>query len=139
MNAIFPFSRMMRGSRAQMPGTQTPPATPRRSDPQTRLVRQITALAGPGASALRVAGRPWSSATFVGAQHEMDVLVPTTRQAEALGEALAQAEFRIPGHIVADAVLDERRRMNATPEMQEAGDGDAVWLCRITALTIEEW
>ena len=52
-------------------------------------------------------------------------------KAERVARALPDAEFHIPGHIVADIVIDER--------LPIAGRSPAVTQFRITALTIEDW
>ena len=51
----------------------------------------------------------WQSLTFVGERHEMELRLPAPdahHLAERLTEDLAEAEFSIPGQIVADIGLD---------------------------------
>lgn len=123
MNAISFFRK---GS----PLHETAVAQYPRRDPLNRLLAQLTALAGPESRVVQASSRPWSSATFVGAQHQVTVLLPSAVATGRFVESLPEAEFRIPGHIVADAVLDERAL--------DLEAGTDHWLCRITALTIED-
>ena len=73
----------------------------------------------------------WQSLTFVGERHEIELRIPppaSAEVAERLCASLAEAEFDIPGHVVADiAVRGDLRR----------GD-DGATLISIEALTIEE-
>ena len=88
-----------------------------------RLVRQLSALIAPTASPVpmfpmlvveSVATRAWSSATFEGERHRLDLRLHGG--AEAIGEALErliellpEAEFDLPGAIVAEAKLTSLR------------------------------
>ena len=73
----------------------------------------------------------WQSLTFIGERHRMVLRVPGP-DAEAVARGIVagieDAEFRIPGHIVADIVL-------ARPLMR---DGDGSVSAELEALTIEE-
>lgn len=75
--------------------------------------------------------RPWSSATFIGAQHRIGLRLigaDATAQARHLGERLGASDFRLRSHIVADLAVDE---------VQDEGGQSA---CLILAvLTIEDW
>ncbi|MEO8724063.1 MAG: hypothetical protein ABI395_11205 [Sphingobium sp.] len=108
---------------------------PIRRDPHARLIAQLLTLGGEAATVLEAQSRPWASATFVGAQHF--VLVEFTEsardspKAQAFADAFAEAEFAIPGHIVADATVDSRDTL-----WIEAG---CVTRFRLVVLTIEEW
>ncbi len=68
--------------------------------------------------------RPWASVTFTGARHWFALSVGPAR-AETVATALPEAEFDLPGHLVADLVVTGKRP-----------DGDRVIL-EIEALTVE--
>lgn len=98
---------------------------------------QLTSLAGENALICESHSRPWASATFVGAQHfitlEFNESSGDTPDAQAFIDILPEAEFSVPGHIVADAAIDSR---------------DSEWLdngatiktqLRLAVLTIEDW
>lgn len=73
----------------------------------------------------------WQSLTFIGERHEMELRIPAPDAdllAERLTEGLADAEFAIPGQIVADIGQLRPRRQN--------GDGSISLF--IEALTIAE-
>ena len=73
----------------------------------------------------------WRSLTFSGERHCIDLRIPgpgAAKIAEALTVDLADAEFVIPGHIVADIAIDGT--------VVEHADGAAS--LRIEALTVEE-
>ncbi len=88
-----------------------------------RLVRQLAALIAPPVSPVPmfpmlvvegVTTRAWSSATFEGERHRLDLRLHGG--AEAIGEALErliellpEAEFDLPGAIVAEAKLTSLR------------------------------
>ena len=75
--------------------------------------------------------RPWCSATFVGAQHRFTLRLmgeDAAHQAGLLTDMLPEAEMTLPGHIVADMVVDAVR----------PGEQGAM-LMDIAALTIEDW
>lgn len=133
------------------PGTAaSAPLTPRRSqtqrpprakagprDPQARLIRQLLELAGPGASLHIASERPWASATFVGIQHGLTLHLQEKEEDDAgtcasrLADMLPEAEFHIPGHIVADAVVDAMET-SWSPQGKRS-------IIRLTVLTIEDW
>lgn len=48
--------------------------------------------------------RNWASVTFVGARHWLRLIVPTDA-AEGLARDLPDAEFDLPGHLVADMAV----------------------------------
>jgi len=84
-----------------------------------RLIRQLAALVDNGRGPVpmypmlvveSIASRPWSSATFEGERHRFDLRLHGN--AEAIGDALDRlvdrlpdAEFELPGQIVAEAKL----------------------------------
>ena len=58
----------------------------------------------------------WQSLTFIGERHEMELRIPgpdAGRLAERLTKDLGDAEFAIPGQIVADIGLEQLPRFNA--------------------------
>ena len=79
-----------------------------RISPGERMLRAVTALAGPSAELMSHAERPWASVTFSGTRHSV-VLAFTGIEAVAAGEALIEAlpdhEFAIPRQLVADAAV----------------------------------
>jgi len=73
----------------------------------------------------------WQSLTFVGERHEMELRVPGPGAdliADRLTDGLADAEFAIPGHIVADVAV--------VGTLQSASDGSTV--VKLEALTISD-
>lgn len=120
------------------------PRPPRR-DPHTRVIAQLVELAGANSSVIATSTRPWASATFVGAQHRIILrMTGSDRQTSAklFVEQLPEAEFSIPGHIVADACLDEWhvgvQGDESCPEPNAQEPETAITL-QLSVLTIEEW
>lgn len=112
------------------------PRPPRR-DPHTRVIAQLLELTGPESSVIATTSRPWASATFTGARHNVLVRMKGEDRhdkAKWLGKALPEAEFRIPGHIVADACVESRQERPAG----DASSQDELHL-QVTILTIEDW
>jgi hypothetical protein len=73
----------------------------------------------------------WQSLTFIGEQHRIRLRIPSPGADEILGRlvnGLADCEFSIPGHVVADAALA------GEPEYGEDGSISLT----IEALTVEE-
>jgi hypothetical protein len=73
----------------------------------------------------------WQSLTFVGERHEICLRVlgrESRRVAQRLTQGLADAEFAIPGHIVADVAV--------VGTLQSASDGSTV--VKLEALTISD-
>jgi len=73
----------------------------------------------------------WQSLTFVGERHELELCIPppaSTEVAERLCASLSEAEFKIPGHVLADIAARGRPRRGE----------DGATLISIEALTIEE-
>lgn len=93
--------------RAQEPIRPSSPR-PERRDSHGRLCTALLQLAGPGAF-IEGGARPWHSATFVGAQHRLSLIIEGEEAAArivGLATALPEAEFAIPGHVVVDVVID---------------------------------
>ena len=115
------------------PGEPILPAAPRpeRRDCHGRLASALIALAGSGADFADAGFRPWCSATFIGAQHRFSLRLAGTdagSRAANLARLLPDADWRIPGHIVADIAID-------AVGLEE--DGTA--RIDLAMLTIEDW
>lgn len=79
---------------------------PRYPDPHVRLGKALVAIAG--GELVESSQTAWASATFSGARHRYVLGVSPGSAPEALAN-LADFEFDLPGHIVADIVLGERQ------------------------------
>jgi hypothetical protein len=131
MRSIIPRGRRLKI--LKRPPESILPSSPRpqRRDAHGRLIEALLKLAGPDSEATDASLRPWCSATFIGAQHELTLVLrgaDAFNRAMALADALPKAEFRIPGHVVADLAVDE---------LTHDKDGEAS--LRLTVLTIEAW
>lgn len=105
-------------------------ASRRSADPLPQLLRQLAARAGGPCLFEQTASRPWCSAMFQGRRHAMTLRLEgsdASARADALSAGLADAEWPLNGHFVADMVIDER---------QDRDDGVTLIL---SALTIEDW
>ncbi|MGV7122212.1 MULTISPECIES: hypothetical protein [unclassified Sphingopyxis] len=82
----------------------SPSAPARPGCPHRRLARLLAIELGSGVTIGASTLRPWASANFIGARH----LFPCTgdRPTKALQDRLTTAEWRLPGHIVADVAVD---------------------------------
>lgn len=110
-----------------------PAAGPR--DPHERLLRCLLALAGPNACIESAASRPWASATFLGSRHEVALHFSgedARADMAAMAEQLPEADFAIPGHIVADIGIEVR-------EWRHGADGRPYGALGLSALVIEDW
>ncbi|WP_336958671.1 hypothetical protein [Sphingobium aquiterrae] len=106
-----------------------------RRNPHSRLLHALLAMAGADASIAQARSEPWASITFQGARHLLSLRLCGTdahRRAADMAEALPEAEFRIPGHIVADIAVDER-------SLGYEEDGTPWAMLELSALTIEDW
>lgn len=98
------------------------------------LLRGLIAKAGVARDRIllsSVCSTDWQSLTFIGERHEIDLRIapPDSREiAERICDRLSEAEFSIPGHILADIAVRGRARAR--------DDGSAI--LSIEALTIEE-
>jgi hypothetical protein len=73
----------------------------------------------------------WQSLTFIGEQHRICLRIPSSDADDAaarLVNGLEEAEFSIPGHVVADVAL--------AGDPQRQSDGSII--IEIEALTVEE-
>jgi hypothetical protein len=101
-----------------------------KSDPHARLMRALLDMAGEGSEILRSTSCPWASATFTGAQHLADLRYTGSQahdRADKLAKGLPEAEFAIPGHIVADLSIESR----------DLGQDEAH--LQLAILTVEDW
>ena len=73
--------------------------------PHRRLTRLLAAELGEDAALGQSTLRPWASANFVGARH-LFACVGRSAPLDSLRERLATAEWRLPGHIVADITVE---------------------------------
>ena len=87
----------------------SPALPPRPGCPHRRLrhllTRELPQGITPGASTFR----PWASASFVGARHIFPCALAAgdaKATARALQDQLGAAEWTLPGHIVADVVVE---------------------------------
>jgi hypothetical protein len=134
---MLPLSRnheSLSGVRAGTQGKITSARSAQPRDPHNRLMNAIVQMAGDGTYILSSHSRPWASATFIGAQHQVTLKMTETAEAATLDAflaALPDAEFHVPGHIVADVAVDSRLTTQT-----EKGRETEIRLC---ALTIEDW
>lgn len=101
----------------------------RRADSQRALLAALQERLGDRATFGATSRRPWASATFTGMRHRLEVRIDETGaggEAQRLMRSLPEMDFRLPGHLVADIALIERR----------GADGGMAFT--IEALTIEE-
>ena len=78
-------------------------------DAGTLLVRAIRAQAaatGVVVAVRSIADRPWASATFIGTRHEVALDAQPAALRDRWIAGLAEAEWTIRGHLVADVVID---------------------------------
>jgi len=102
----------------------------RRASPLPPLLAQLLDRAGQPAIVERAVSRPWASALFEGQRHMIRLRLSGDdfpERGTAFMAGLADAEWTLPGHFVADISVDD-------------GDADmeSVWL-ELSALTIEDW
>lgn len=128
--AILPPGRRLRILRR--PPESILPSSPRpeRRDCHGRLMTALLAAAGPGSEIVDSTLTPWCSATFVGAQHGMTLALngaDASARAALLAARLPEAQLPIPGHVVAELTVDEKR---TGPDQARL---------RLCILTIEAW
>jgi hypothetical protein len=73
-------------------------------DVGTRLARALEA-SGPDVTVTRRTATRWASVTFTGARHELQCTAPASPALEQWLADLPEAEFAIPGHLVADLAI----------------------------------
>lgn len=120
------------------------PRPPRR-DPHIRVTAQLLELAGPATAVVEASCRPWASATFLGARHRVTIRFngpDHSHKAETFANILPEAEFSIPGHIVADACVDAWQmsgRASTGDADAACGDQEGETLLHLSILTVEDW
>lgn len=91
----------------------------RGTDAETVIERALIRHAADAGVALEISAarsRPWASVTFSGARHMLAVSAATGGSAEQWLSALADAELSVAGHLVADAVVGDRREVDGRIE-----------------------
>ncbi|KGB56549.1 hypothetical protein OVY29_11940 [Sphingopyxis sp. SE2] len=87
----------------------SPALPPRPGCPHRRLRHLLTRALPPSLTAGASTFRPWASASFVGARHIFPCALAAGEAdatARALQDQLGAAEWMLPGHIVADVVVE---------------------------------
>lgn len=128
--ALFPVGRRLRLLRR--PSEPILPAAPRpvRRDCQGRLVAALIGQLEAGDDVVAETLTPWASATFIGARHGLTLVLrgeDAAARARELATQLPEAQFALPGHLVADLVVDAIT--------EEAGEVRLL----LSVLTIEVW
>lgn len=106
-----------------------------RRDPHGRLLFCLLQLSGAGARIDAASSRPWASATFNGSCHAIDLRFEgcdAHARAVATAEGLPDADFTIPGFIVADVTVDGQ-------DLARDGEGLPWAILRLSVLVIEDW
>ncbi|PZU10922.1 MAG: hypothetical protein DI605_04710 [Sphingomonas sp.] len=103
-----------------------PGGRPRRPAAREMLIAALAARAGPAAQVRALPSQSWASATFAGERHRLEIGLPDAGAADVFQAGLADAEFSLRGHLLADIAIAGRR---AVP---------AGLLIEVEALTIEE-
>lgn len=83
-------------------------------DPHAGLIAALAERSGGPAASL--GRRDWASATFVGETHMIALSLPAA-VADDFIAALADMEFALPGHLVADIVVSDRGEEGATARL----------------------
>ncbi|MDO6416355.1 hypothetical protein Q4F19_18360 [Sphingomonas sp. BIUV-7] len=107
-------------------GNRPPSARSGRPGAREELIAALAARGGEESDVRALPSRNWASATFSGARHRLEICLPSAAAVAAFEDGLADAQFALRGHLVADIVVAGRRA---------AGAGT---LLEIEALTIEE-
>jgi len=85
----------------------------RGADGEAGLLRALigqAAAAGLAIDILRSDWTRWASATFVGARHVVTLAAPDSDALDAWLAELPEAEFAVPGHLVADLAVEQIQR-----------------------------
>lgn len=104
LDRLFPDALSF--ERKSLPETQKAPRV--RISPGERMLRAVTALAGPSAELMSHTERPWASVTFAGTRHTIVLRYEgweACDEAEKLIAELPEHEFEIPRALVADAAV----------------------------------
>jgi len=103
-----------------------------RRDPAMPVIRAVLALAGHAGALDEHRGIRWASATFTGMRHQLRlrfVGAPAIAAGDRLAAVIGEHEFRIPGHIVADAAVIERHQRH---------EGEPMLSLTVELLTVED-
>ncbi|BBC72908.1 conserved hypothetical protein [Altererythrobacter sp. B11] len=99
------------------------PAIARRCRADGHLKAQLDALGGEAGLLIWHEQRAWASITFSGTRHRLEYAFEggdAVERGRAMLDALPEHEFRIPGQLVADAAVIERREELEGPARLEA-------------------
>lgn len=105
LDHLFPVLPYERKSEAEVRAAPHPRV---RISPGERLLRAVTALAGPHAELMAHSETPWASVTFAGARHTIVLRYEGWEACDAAEELMAELpehEFTIPRTLVADAAV----------------------------------
>ncbi|MEW4468774.1 hypothetical protein AB1K62_13180 [Parasphingorhabdus sp. JC815] len=84
----------------------------KRRDTGALLIEQLSALAGAGHNIKMIRERRWASISFSGVRHKILISRQPTSVAQDMSRSLAATItdhiFDLPGHFVADIVVDDR-------------------------------
>lgn len=97
-----------------------------------KLIRTVMEICGEGSELVGAHEREWASATFSGARHSLDLLIPAGDGDAVLPDAVAglpDHEFDLPGEIVADCAVTIGQR-------QRRADGCTRLTVHVELLTI---
>lgn len=94
------------------------------TDAHAALIRALNARA-PTLTIIGSSSTRWASVTFTGARHILHCRIPQV-DLTAFADGLDVAEFTLPGHIVADIVIERTEYVGDTTEIT------------IEALTVED-
>jgi hypothetical protein len=83
-----------------------------------RLVRALRAALGGFVGSIEATSRPWASVTFTGARHTLRLTAEADGVDEAALAALPEHQFALPGHIVADVAINDRRAEGGPLEIE---------------------
>jgi hypothetical protein len=104
-------------------------APPGAGDALKRALRANFVKLGAAVAIESLASRPWASITFSGERHRLSLCLPgpgAAAAADAFLDGLAERDFALTGHVLADIVLAER------------GDEDEQVRLILEALTVAE-
>lgn len=77
-----------------------------RRSPHSRLRRLLAARIAPQMAITDNGARDWASASFTGERHRFTCVADGALVIAELRAALAEADWRLPGHIVADVTVE---------------------------------
>jgi hypothetical protein len=86
-------------------------AAPAAGDALKRALRVHFVHLGAAVAIESLASRPWASITFSGERHRLVLCIPgpgAAAAADAFLDGLAERDFALSGHVLADIVLAER-------------------------------